>query len=179
MTEFQQTVDNIDTDLTILEAFANELEDYIVEGRVYRTVIITAGHGNRRLEMSGGDVLARIKTLQTIRMNLAPDMKDRLNSVITQVETTKQELKGRFHEILRRELKSRLDTLRWSNDTKRANDDKESTPAAQQNLLRIEAIREELENDVPKETVDELDALTAELEEAVEQLKQGQPSKTS
>lgn len=164
---------NVAAELSILEALAGELEDYITGDEVYRTVQIDAGRGKRKFKMSGGDLLARLSSLQAMRESLALDVKDRLNSVITQIESTKADLKKPFHELLQRELKSRLDSLDWTGAGHE--DDSESRPASQQNLLRIAAIRTELEGDIPAETAQRVEELADQLESAIEQLNRWEP----
>lgn len=145
----QRTERNVDSDLDALEAMANEFEDYIIDGDVYRTVLVTTSRGNYRVEMSGGDLMARIAILQQIREELTGGLKDRLNSVITQVATTKQELKTKFHQLLERELRARLDRVRWAEDERKQEEDEEEqeeqSPAETHNQHCIQLIREELE----------------------------------
>jgi len=145
----KQTERNIESELTTLAALVDEFEDYIVDGQVYRTVLVTTKRGNYRLEMSGGDLLARIQLLQEMRTDLPGPLKDQLNSIITQAETTKQELKTRLHDLLRRELAARLDTLKWEQDRRDDDESKEEeeeeiTPAESHNRHCIAIIREEL-----------------------------------
>ena len=136
---------NIANEIPTLEALANEFEDYIIDGQVYRTVLVTGQHGNFRVEMSGGDLLARVDTLQKIRTDLPGELRDRLNGIITQIETTKQELKTRFHDLLRRELTARQSTMRWQEEDEREKEeDPAHTPAENHNQHRITVIREEL-----------------------------------
>lgn len=144
-----QVKENIANELATLEALASEFEDYIIDGQVYRTVLVSTQQGNYRVEMSGGDLLARVDTLQTIRPDLPGPLKDQLNGVITQIETTKQELKTRFHELLQRELKARRNTLQWSEDDRTAGkegeDEDRMTPAENHNRHCIAVIRDELQ----------------------------------
>lgn len=174
---------DMEKEIVTLEAMASEFEDYIVEGEVYRTILVPATRGNYRMEMSGGDLLRRIDLDQSVQSALPRELKDRLNSVVTQIETTKQELKTRFHDLLKRELASRLHTLSWSNDDSqdRWNEDEDEetekqTPAEQHNLLCIAAIREEIGSHQMRETVsnetdDEIEKLEKKLQDAIEELK--------
>ncbi len=171
----QKTNRNTADDLAVFEAFANELEDYIISGSVYRPVIVFVAGGKHQMMMSGGDLLARLKSWQAAHTNLARAEKDRLNGIITQIETTKYELQSRFHDLLKRELKSRLDSQDWARDTRSEDGSNDVTPAEISNHLRLAAIREELGNDMPAEADDELDALEEQLQEALDQLKQEHP----
>ena len=170
----EQDVEAIADELTMLETLANEFEEYIVAGEVYRTVLIPTDHGNRRIEMSGGDLLTRLKTTLAIQANLPREMKDQFNSIVTQVEVTKQELKTRFHDLLRRELSARLDSLRWSDEERKQdeNEEEQMTPAEKHNLQCIAAIRGELGQKIPQDVVDEMDAIEKQLQAAIDQFNQ-------
>ncbi|MEZ4864865.1 MAG: hypothetical protein R3C14_26365 [Caldilineaceae bacterium] len=169
-----QLKERIAYELNVLEAMADELEAYIVKSEVYRTILVSTGRGNQKVEMSGGDLLARMQALQAMRENLTMDEKDRLNSIITKLEVTKGEFQTPFHELLRRELKSRLATLHWSRDTQPEGEKEEASAADQSNHLRIAVIREELADKQPAETADELDALEEQLNDALDRLQMGQ-----
>ena len=80
----EMTSRNITRELTVLEAMLGEFEDYIIDGEVFRTVLIESGSGNQQYQMSSGDVLARIFILQAIYTNLTGEQKDMLNSIVTQ-----------------------------------------------------------------------------------------------
>lgn len=163
---------DIDNELKILEVLASELEEYIVDAEVYRTVLIS--DDKLTMKMSGGDLLARLNSFEHLSPNLTRDQKDRLNTIITQVNTTIQELKTPFHNLLNRELKSRLGTLAWSREERRKNGDGHPSPAEEQNLVRIAAIRQELNEDRAPETNDQMDELEEELQAAIERLHKGQ-----
>jgi len=131
-------------DLALMEAMANELEAYIIDGDVYRTLLVAAGSGNRKLMMSGGDLLARLKRLQDQKGALTADQQSRLAKVTSSVDSTIYSLRTRFHDILRRELKARRDQLNWNEELRRERDDDQADPAEIQNRHHIEAIQAEL-----------------------------------
>lgn len=167
---------DIAKELDILEALADELKDYIIDNDVYRTVIVEDGSGNRTVKMSGGDLLARIDSFRAMNTTMLPKEKDRLNGLITQIETTKQGLKTRFHGILERELKSRLQALNWTREERLNQEDLDPSPAEQQNLARIAMIRNELGDAIPEEAaseMDEMEALEEQLEAALNELNLG------
>ncbi|MEZ4663995.1 MAG: hypothetical protein R2911_41200 [Caldilineaceae bacterium] len=164
----------IDTDLTILEAMIGELEDYIVEGDIFRTMMIDMGRGNQQYQMSGGDMLARIYVLQALYANLTGAEKDRLNTIVTEFEATKHELQTRFHHVLQRELKARLDMLEWSMDEPQGDGDMLS-PADRRNLRRVAVIRQELADDMPPEIMAALHMLEQHLQAEIDLIHQGAP----
>jgi hypothetical protein len=103
-------------DLEIAELMASELEAYIVSDDLYRTVTARTSAGDKRLNMSGGDLLARLGRLQGERAVLTEDERSRLDAVQETVDATIYSLQTRFFQRLNRELKARLDSLRWFMD---------------------------------------------------------------
>lgn len=178
---------DMEKEIAALEVMASEFEDYIVEGDVYRTILVPAERGNYRMEMSGGDLLRRIDLDQSAQSALPRELKERLNGVTTQIETTKQELKTRFHDLLKRELTSRLRALSWSNDNSadswddnEDNEKEKQTPAEQHNLLCIAAIREEIGGSQMEDTVDgEIEELEKKLQAAIEELNRNETENLS
>lgn len=100
-------------DLEIAEIMVEELEDYIIDDELYRTVIARTSAGDKNLNMSGGDFLARLGRLQGERDALTPEEQQRLDAVQERAEAIIYSLKTRFFERLNREIKARLDSLRW------------------------------------------------------------------
>jgi hypothetical protein len=145
MTESRSTdVQWLADDLTKVEAMANELEAYIVAGEVYHTLLIPTDNGNRKMTMSGGDLLARIKRLREHMSSLSADQQTRLTTSAAKVQSTIYSLRSRFHDLLRRELKARRDQLSWNEDIRRAKSEPKADPAEIQNRHHIVAIQEEL-----------------------------------
>ena len=122
---------------------AKELEAYIVAGEVYRTVVIAAD-GNRKVTMSGGDLLARLKRLQEQAGALSAEQKGRLEQVANSVQNSIYALRTRFHDLLRRELKARNDQLSWNVEIRRDRAEDKADPAEVQNRQHIAAIEAEL-----------------------------------
>ncbi|MCB0187577.1 MAG: hypothetical protein KDE31_25085 [Caldilineaceae bacterium] len=132
-------------ELITLQALANEFEDYIIDGQVYRTVLVTGDQGNYRVEMSGGDMLARVETLQRLGTHTTSARQAQLNDILAQIEKSKREFHTRFHELLRRELAARLNTALWADDERGDdNEENERTPAEDHNQRCIALIRQEL-----------------------------------
>ncbi len=144
MTERQTTtMPWVAEDLTRVEAMAKELEAYIVAGEVYRTVVLTAD-GNRKVTMSGGDLLARLNRLREQASTLSAAQKGRLEQVTNSVQNTIYSLRSRFHDLLRRELKARNDQLSWNVEIRRDRAEEKADPAEVQNRQHIAAIEAEL-----------------------------------
>ena len=100
-------------DLEIAEIMAGELEDYIISDELYRTVIARTSAGDMKLNMSGGDFLARLGRLQGERDALTDDEVRRLDAVQAGSDAVIYSLQTRFLERLNREMKARVDLLRW------------------------------------------------------------------
>lgn len=101
------------TDLVIVEAMADELETYIVANELYRTLSLRTAEGNQTLQMTGADLLTRLYRLQGERTLLSAPDQARLDAVQTRVDDTIYSLRNRFQERLQREIKARLDSLKW------------------------------------------------------------------
>jgi hypothetical protein len=132
-------------ELTILEAFARELEDYIVRGDVYRNILVTTARGQRQLTMSGGDLLVRFHRLREHTASLSPEQQRHVESVASQIQQSIASLRTRFHDLLRRELKARQDQLTWNVDLRRASESDKADAAELQNRQHIAAIQEALQ----------------------------------
>lgn len=105
-------------DLDLVQAMADELDNYLIDNELYRTVIApTAGRGDQRINMTGGELLTRLHRLQATRDQLAPADQERLDRVASQVRDGIKGLRTRFHSRLQQEVKSRLNSLRWFLDS--------------------------------------------------------------
>lgn len=137
------------TDLAISEVMVKELEDYLINDDLYRTVIVRTSAGDRKYQMSGGDFLARLGRLQGEREMLSADEQRRLDAVQETAEAVIRSLRTRFSERLNREFKARLDAIRWFMDECDDNREKcrEEYPFEMRNRQRIEEILGRLGDD--------------------------------
>jgi len=101
------------TDLAIVLAMAAELEEYLVADELYRTISVQKGGGNQNLQMTGADLLTRLYRLQGERGQLSSSEQRQLDEAKTRVAATIHSLRTRFHSRLLREIKTRLDSLKW------------------------------------------------------------------
>lgn len=139
------TDENHNEELTIFSIIADELENYIVEGEVYHTVLVPDGSGRRTIKMSGGDLLLRMKELQEKRNQMTEEEQQIFDKSVSQAKKSIHDLKTRFHEILERELKARRDALQWSMEDRSGNDNDDSVPPAEvDNREKIRMIQKEL-----------------------------------
>ena len=100
-------------DLEIAQAMVEELEEYIIKDDLYRTLIVRTSTGEVRLQMTGGDLLTRLHRLNHERERLTAGQQQQFDTVSQRAETIIYSLKSRFNNRLQREMKARLDTLRW------------------------------------------------------------------
>lgn len=134
----------LEDELLIVEAMTNELESYIVEGEVYRTLLIATTNGNARLTMSGGDLLTRFQTLQAQAEQLSAAQQQRLTTARNKAQNTMYVLHTRYTELLRHELKARRNQLSWNVARRRARDEDKADPAEVYNRRHIKAIEDAL-----------------------------------
>ena len=100
-------------DLAIVEEMVGELEDYIVKDEVYRTIRARTPDGVQAVQMSGGDLLARLHRLGAEAPALAASMRQRIETIAAQAATIIYSLRTRFHQRLEREIRARLGSLKW------------------------------------------------------------------
>jgi len=100
-------------DLLIAGAMADELETYIVNDDLYRTISVPLPQGAQNIQMTGADLLTRLYRLQGERPALAPALQQQVDELQQRVTSTIYSLRTRFHARLEREIKARLDSLRW------------------------------------------------------------------
>jgi hypothetical protein len=145
----------------VLEAFAAELEEYIIKDELYRTVRVHLPTGDQMIQMSGGDLLTRIFRLNAERDALTPAQQARFDAVRSAVEKTIYSLRTRFHQRLQREVKARLDSLNWfldecSSDPARCRGE---YPFEIRNRQRIDAVLGELGTDLSPELKSQLNRI--------------------
>ncbi len=145
-------------DLAVLAAEAEELEEYIVKGEVYRTLRVPTPAGVQQVQMSGGDVLTRLFRLEGERERLPVEQRSQVKELALRARGAIYSLRTRFHELLKREVKARIDSLNWflddiSGDPKRA---RTEYPYEMRNRQRIAAMADELAEDFAPELKAEL-----------------------
>lgn len=107
-----------ETDLAVVVAMAAQFESYILKGQVYRTVVVPTpgdhrGAGERPVQSSGGDVLARLHKLAAQSNSLSPEQKETLAEAKSQIDTATARLPSHYQALLLREARARLNSLNW------------------------------------------------------------------
>lgn len=147
-----------ENDLAVLAAEVAELEEYIIKGEVYRTLRVPGPSGVQQVQMSGGDLLTRLFRLEGERESLLVEQRSRVKDLALQAHSTIYSLRTRFHDLLKREVKARIDSLNWFlddvlGDPKRA---RTEYPYEIRNRQRIAAMVDELAEDFTPELKAEL-----------------------
>lgn len=143
-----------EADLAIVEEMAAELEDYIVQDELFRTIVARVpGQGDVKLQMTGGDLLARLYRLNAEKDTLTGEQKAKVEQLSASASTTIYSLKTRFNQRLQREMKSRLDTLRWFLDDMADGQNRgmANYPFEIRNRQAVEEILKQLGPDVPED----------------------------
>jgi len=146
-------VEDPTTDLEIVEGMIPVLEDYIIKDEVYRTVIIPTSSGDQNIRMTGGDLLARLHRLNGVREELTEAQKQRFDAAQSRANQIIQSLNSRFKQRLLREMKARLDSLRWFFDDCGADRQRcrVEYPFEMRNRQRVEEIIKHVGKDVPED----------------------------
>lgn len=107
-----------ETDLAVVAAMAAQFESYILKGQVYRTVVVPTpgdhrGSGERPVQSSGGDVLARLHKLAAQSDSLSREQRQALAEAKAQIDTATARLPSNYQALLLREARARLNSLNW------------------------------------------------------------------
>jgi hypothetical protein len=159
-----------ETDLEITEAMVADLEEYIVKDELYRTLIVRTSAGDQNLRMTGGALLARLHRLQGERNGLGPGLQQRVDAAQSKANEVIRSLRGRFHARLYREVRARLDSLRWFldecfEDRQRC---RSEFPFEMRNRQRIEEILKEVGSNLPAELRDGLRVIDKRIRDAAQ-----------
>lgn len=141
------------TDLIIAGAMADELEAYLVNNDLYRTITVPFPQGAQNVQMTGADLLTRLYRLQGERATLSPPLQGQIDALQQRATRTIYSLRTRFHARLEREVKARLDSLRWFLDDCLADRQRchVEFPFEMRNRQRIEEALKEMNYQLPEE----------------------------
>ncbi len=158
------------TDLLLVEAMATELEAYILANELYRTITARTPEGDQMFQMTGADLLTRLHRLQGERSTLAPRDQERLAMVQASVDATIKSLRTRFLERLQREIKARLDSLKWFLDDCLADRQRcrVEFPFEMRNRQRIEEALKMMNNQLPAPLQDSLRQIDTRLRQVAQ-----------
>lgn len=141
-------------DLAVVREMASEFQNYIMNDEVYYTLLIRTRQGDERFQCSGGDLLARLQKLQAQFDQLSAEQQHELGQLRRQLDQSMADFRTRFHGLLEREVKARLNSLKWfldecQQDRKQC---RVSYPFEIRNRHRVDAVWEIL-SDAPPEAM--------------------------
>lgn len=156
--------------LSIVTAMADALEYYLIEGEIYRTVVTPVEHGYERFTMSAGELLALLHKLDAQRSELLQDQRRLVDELKDKVQRVTQRLWGRYHQLLEREIISRLDSLNWflndcQNDMAKCRD---HYPSEIRNRERIEELLQAWGEKVPLSVSDRVERIDQRIRQLTE-----------
>lgn len=108
-------------DLTIVEAMTGELKDYLLRDDVYHMLVVETSSGEERYQLSLGDLLSRLHRLEVQADQLSPEQRRRLEEIKQTIQDTLRAMESRALALAEREIKTRLNSLRWFLDECRDN----------------------------------------------------------
>lgn len=157
--------ENPASDLAIVREMVSELENYIVNEDLYRTVSVRLPTGDVRLQMTGGDLLTRLYRLDNERSQLSSAEQTDLNTLQEEAERIIYSLRTRFNQRLERELKARVDALKWYLDevAQNPNEGRANYPYEIRNRQRIEEIVKRIGADLPADSLAPVSAIDRRL----------------
>lgn len=144
--------------LPIAAAMADALEYYIIEGNIYRVVMVRRAYGFERMTMSIGELLTLIHILKTQRNQMNTTQVHQLEGVLNTIEHAKAQLYVQFHEMVIREIMSRLDSINWFlHDCEKGKAECQNTfPDEMRNRQRIEELIKALGEEMSDEVADRI-----------------------
>jgi hypothetical protein len=94
-----------------IKAMIAELQDYLLDNRLFKTVTVSSPSGDQLIKMTIGGLLERMEALQAQEAN--GDVEDLLAEARSALERARQSLPERYYEKLAREAKSYTDSWNW------------------------------------------------------------------
>jgi len=159
--EEKHTAVELDSMLSNATAMADALEYYLIEGSIFRTVMVHRPHGLERITMSTGELLTLVNILQAKRALLTKEQNDQLVATVATIAHVRKQLHRLFHDMIVREIMSRLDSINWFlHDCENTKDGCEiSFPSEMRNRQRIEEMIKALGNELSAEAAERIDRI--------------------
>lgn len=138
----KQELKEVDGVLTIATAMANALEYYLIEGNLYRVVMIRRTHGFERVTMSIGELLTILNSLQAQRLYMTPEQNRQLDAIRQTIDCVQTHFAPHFQEMMVYEIMARLNRINWFlHDCEKGKAGYvDSFPAEMRNRQRIEEL---------------------------------------
>lgn len=151
----------LDAMLYNVSAMADALEYYLIEGNIFRTVMVRRPQGLDRITMSIGELLTSINTLRAKQAALSAEQNAQLMSIVASIDQTREQMHTMFHDMIIREIMSRLDTINWFLHDCENNkaDCRVSFPAEIRNRQRIEEMIKALGSELAEDVTERIDRI--------------------
>jgi ElaB/YqjD/DUF883 family membrane-anchored ribosome-binding protein len=94
-----------------IKAMIAELQDYLLDDRLFKTVTVSSPSGDQLIKMTIGGLLERMEALQAQEAN--GDVDDLRAEARAALDRARQSLPERYYEKLGREAKSYTDSWNW------------------------------------------------------------------
>lgn len=138
----------LETTLAVTQAMASELTDYLMGDNLYRQLIVKTPSGTKQPKMTLGALLENVQALRSAESQLTAAQRAALAGIEDKVALDRRAFAGQWQALLRRELRSLLDSWKWYLD------DVGRDPAARENYAseahlrtRVEVVMAELAGD--------------------------------
>ena len=129
----------IETTRAITQAMADELTDYLMGDNLYRQLIVKTSSGVKQPKMTIGALLENVQALGWEREHLGAEGQRQLADIEERTAIARGAFAAQWNALLRRELKSLLDSWRWYLD------DASRDPGARENYGREALIRNRID----------------------------------
>jgi len=151
--------------LTIAAEMANALEYYLIEGNLYRVVMVRRVYGFERVTMSIGELLTILNTLQAQRLRMTPEQNCQLDVIRQTVDYVQNQFTAHFQEMMVYEIMARLNRINWFlHDCEKGKAGYiDSFPAEMRNRQRIEELVKALDRDMIADVVTRIDRIDKRL----------------
>ncbi len=106
-------MNQLTTELVVLEAMTAELSDYLLGDRLFRQIVVQGPLGTQQPKMTLGGVLSRLQLLRWRAAALQPEQRTRVEQAAVQIEAARRIHPAQWEFFLRKEIKSNLDSWRW------------------------------------------------------------------
>ena len=154
-----------ETTLAITQAMADEITDYLMGDNLYRQLIVKTPGGVRQPKMTISALLENMETLEWERERLTAQQQAQLAAIAERISIARGAFAAQWNALLRRELKTLLDSWRWYlQDAGQDPDAREDYGNSAHTRTRIDLVQAELAGDpLAAEQRRELSALDAQL----------------
>ncbi|MEA3336731.1 MAG: hypothetical protein U9R25_12525 [Chloroflexota bacterium] len=101
------------TDLAIAGAMTYELDDYLLDDRLYRQMVVETPSGTKQPKMTLGALLELVDNLSWYRTDLSAEQRKGLVSIENRVGAARRTYRDQWAEKLTREMKALLSSWQW------------------------------------------------------------------